>query len=47
MNDLLQQLIWQAAATVDHWRVGAIGFLLVVIAGCLTTVAWVIDEVRS
>lgn len=40
--DILQAVLWRLAETVDQWRSGAIGLLLVVIAACLATVAWVV-----
>ena len=40
--DLLQRVLFAAAGTVDAWRPAAIGGLLVVIAGCLFIVGWLV-----
>lgn len=40
VRELLQQVLWRAAASVDEWRGSAIGGLLVVIAGCCFVLVW-------
>ena len=42
MTTFLRDFLLQAATSVPSWRSDAIGFLLVVIAGCLLLVGWMV-----